>query len=187
MTKRISFSESHLSIAYIWEWFEVTKESLEEHKIKIKSLVHNSTSEIPVKYLGKSLNDIDQDFSHHLEELENTACLSLLAAAEAILRMEYLKRVYKRGKDPLSRDFRELYKKKENKAHFEEDILNIWSKNYPNLKGIIGELKGALKLRHWLAHGRYWEPKRMGRKLYDAHSIYTIADSLISNFNLEFY
>ncbi len=66
-------------------------------------------------YLGKSLNDIDQDFSHHLEELENTACLSLLAAAEAILRMEYLKRVYKRGKDPLSRDFRELYKKKKTK------------------------------------------------------------------------
>jgi len=50
----------------------------------------------------------------------------------------------------------------------------------------IGELKGALKLRRWLAHGRYWNPDKMGRKSYDAYSVYIIADNIIFTFDLKF-
>jgi hypothetical protein len=47
---------------------------------------------------------------------------------------------------------------------------------------IIGELRGAFKFRHWLAHGRYWKPK-FGRR-YDFNDIYTIADIALKHFDL---
>ena len=34
----------------------------------------------------------------------------------------------------------------------------------------------AFKYRHWLAHGRYWEPK-LGR-IYDYYSLYDLAYSM---------
>jgi hypothetical protein len=37
-----------------------------------------------------------------------------------------------------------------------EDLLNAWVAAKPSLSGPVGDFKGALHLRHWLAHGRYW-------------------------------
>ena len=98
--------------------------------------------------------------------------------------IQYLQRVYKRDKDPLSKSFRDLYREKENRARLDEDILELWKNHHPELKGVIGDFKGALKLRHWLAHGRYWLP-RLGR-LYDAYSVYIISDNIMNNFDLRY-
>ena len=40
-----------------------------------------------------------------------------------------------------------------------------------------GELRGALHLRHWLAHGRYWKAQ-LGRKEYDAQAIFNIVSEV---------
>lgn len=40
-------------------------------------------------------------------------------------------------------------------------------------KALLGELAGAFRYRHWLAHGRYWQPK-LGRK-YDYLSVFGLA------------
>jgi hypothetical protein len=48
---------------------------------------------------------------------------------------------------------------------------------------VIGDLKGAFKYRHWLAHGRYWEPK-LGQK-YDYYSVYILAESIFGSFPFE--
>jgi hypothetical protein len=47
---------------------------------------------------------------------------------------------------------------------------------------LIGDLRGAFNFRHWLAHGRYWEPK-LGRN-YDFVTVYGLAASVLSSFPL---
>jgi hypothetical protein len=110
-----------------------------------------------------------------LEEISDyyKVTLSLLSAIEASLRIDYLNRVYRREKDNLSRIFRKIHQKKGNKASLEEDILSSWKTCHPEYKNIFSDILGALKYRHWLAHGRYWRPK-FGRQ-YDFYSISIIA------------
>ena len=43
------------------------------------------------------------------------------------------------------------------------------------------DLKGAFKFRHWLAHGRYWDPN-LGRKKYDFQSLYALAEEFFECF-----
>jgi len=51
---------------------------------------------------------------------------------------------------------------------------------YPDMSSLIGELKGAFRFRHWLAHGRYFQP---GRK-YDYRGLYVLAINVLTNFPL---
>jgi len=48
---------------------------------------------------------------------------------------------------------------------------------------MIGELRGAFKFRHWLAHGSYWPPK-LGRR-YDFTFVYSLADDVLNAFPLQ--
>ncbi len=65
----------------------------------------------------------------------------------------------------------------------EDEILNSWKCCSSASDKLIGDLKGAFKFRHWLAHGRYWEPK-LGQK-YDYESVYVLAVTVFSSFPLE--
>ena len=47
---------------------------------------------------------------------------------------------------------------------------------------LIGDLRGAFRFRHWLAHGRYWNPK-LGQK-YDFVSVYSLAANVLGDFPL---
>jgi hypothetical protein len=52
----------------------------------------------------------------------------------------------------------------------------------PTTKRPIGDFKGALNLRHWLAHGRYWNPK-LGRT-YSPGDVYDISADLLQALDL---
>lgn len=71
---------------------------------------------------------------------------------------------------------REIYQMKGSRASLEDDILRLWKEDFPEYKRLISEVITAFKYRHWLAHGRYWEPK-LGR-IYDYYSLYDLADAV---------
>jgi len=134
-----------------------------------------SRGSLPARFLG------------YIEELEKTSSLTLLSFLEAIFRVDYLTRCYRKEKDDLSRKFRVIYKKKANRASLENDILEIWKKHcYDSEKreylNLISELIGTLKYRHWLAHGRYWEPK-LGR-IFDYYYIYELSEQICNTLPL---
>jgi hypothetical protein len=52
------------------------------------------------------------------------------------------------------------------------NILQTWADNSTVPREMIGDLRGAFRFRHWLAHGRYWTP-RLGPK-------YSFNDVLLS-------
>ena len=110
--------------------------------------------------------------------LDQLAMLDLLSTAEAYLRVDCQNRVRKRRKDALSRQFRSVAKHRPDKVRLAEDILDGWSKHHPGHKTCISEFKAALKLRNWLAHGRYWYPK-LG-KSYTRRVVCDICDNLVT-------
>lgn len=181
MAKRVSLSREKLGIEQIWDWYETTSEALNLYKIKLKNLVLNSEA-MTEGFEGYSINEIDYYFLKQNEELEQLTSLNLLASVEASFRVDFLSRVYNKKRDDLSRAFRDLYNEYGNKISLEEHILEIWKEKYPITKQIVGDFKSALKYRHWLAHGRYWNPK-LGRT-YDAYAIYFVCDNIITNLNL---
>jgi hypothetical protein len=99
--------------------------------------------------------------------------LVTLATIEASFRLDYEIRCQKKLKDNLSRALREIYKVRQEQASLNEDIFEAWRLYTPSSKTLISELRGAFKLRHWLAHGRYWHPK-FGRT-FDFDFIYDLA------------
>ena len=137
---------------------------------------------VNLRYLFSTEAELSAILAMRLAETELRSCLAILSSIEAALRVDYATRCSARLKDSLSRDFRDLFKRYENRVSFEEDILRLWSKHYPELRREIGDLRGALKFRHWLAHGRYWELKR-GRK-YDVTDVFLLASVIGANFPL---
>ncbi|HHH54062.1 MAG TPA: hypothetical protein ENK91_10415 [Bacteroidetes bacterium] len=134
-------------------------------------------------YTALTKNELIEAFVSHIDELEKTVSMSILSNVEAGFRIDYVIRKKKRLKDPVSRKFRELFKVKAEKVSLEKEILTIWKEEHTEFKGIISDFIGALKYRHWLAHGRYWTPK-LGR-IYDFATIYTIAEKIYANLPLK--
>ncbi len=128
-------------------------------------------------YIALTKDELIKAFQSHIDEL------TILSNVEAGFRVDYVIRTKKRFKDPISRKFRDLFKIKKEKVGLENEILEIWKEEHPEFKGIISDFIGALKYRHWLAHGRYWTPK-LGR-IYDIATIYTISERIYANLPLK--
>ena len=100
----------------------------------------------------------------------------LLATAEAILRIDFDRRTTMKWKDPLSRRFRQIRAERSERVRLDEDILEaLGSEIQP--ASVVSEFKGALRLRHWLAHGRHWHPK-LGHD-YGPNDVFDISQKLI--------
>ncbi len=63
---------------------------------------------------------------------------------------------------------------------FVPDQLQRWARNSSVPRSIIGELRGAFRFRHWLAHGRYWTPN-LGRR-YGFSGVFALADLTLHSF-----
>jgi len=123
--------------------------------------------------VNQSAADLEIVLANRRKETDLRSCLVLLASIEASFRVDYGTRCSTKRKDPLSRDLRLIYKKYGLRVSFEDDLLRLWVHHYPVLKPVVGELRGAMKYRHWIAHGRYWQP-RLGKR-YDFTEVYVLA------------
>ena len=173
---RITFSGDHLDLIEIATFYGDTEKGLQ--------LFHTLGQPFfAPRFSSMTPTEVMRNFEERILELDRVASMSILAAVEAAFRIDYLHRVYERPRDDISRAMRALYQAVENKASLEDQILNIWRDNSTGAARIISDLKGALKYRHWLAHGRYWEAK-MGREKYDFQTIYQLADTVFASFPL---
>ncbi len=138
--------------------------------------------DFPIRFLGYPKNKVAQELQLRLAESDIRSTLIVLTSLEASFRVDFHLRCRERLKDELSRYFREIEKTRGDQVRFDEDILEGWKKYIPGVAPLIGRLHGALKLRHWVAHGRYWHPK-LGRK-YDFDSVYDLAEVIASTLHL---
>lgn len=106
----------------------------------------------------------------------------ILARIEAAFRVDYKARATSKRTDPISASFRKLYVQKGDRVRLEDDILEIWRQSLdPADRAIIGQLRGMLKYRHWIAHGRYWHPG--AQHAFD--DIYLLADVILTGLDLQ--
>ncbi len=158
-------------------------EVAEYHNDVVASLKYfskTSPSFISTRYFGRPLGDV---LAARIEETDLRSAFFVLTALEAAFRIDYLYRCQKKKRDDLSRAFRDIYKDREREARSDEDIFETWKdKSSAPAPQLIGELRGAFRFRHWLAHGRYYEPK-LGRK-YDFNFMYSLADDVLNAFPL---
>ena len=175
MAKRVSFSGDNLSIP---------EAGLHHNDMDGALRLFFSTASpfFPIRFAGYKPNEVRNELGYRLAELDRNTTMSLLAAVEAAFRIDYLQRCYQRRKDDVSRQFLELYREKGLHASLEDEVLEIWKNNTTGSSRLIGDLRGAFKFRHWMAHGRYWAPK-LGRK-YDYVSVYPLALQAVSSFPL---
>lgn len=173
---RVSFSGADQQISDIAQHYRYTDSS-------IKLYFSSRNPEAEVLFAGTSQTEIQAQLDRVTDENEQLVSMNLLSAIEAVFRIDYLQRCYKRKKDPLSLAFREVHRIKGSRASLEDDIFEAWRIHSNIQKQLISDLKSAFKYRHWLAHGRYWTPK-IGRK-YDYFSIYSLGQIIESSFPLE--
>lgn len=134
------------------------------------------------RFISFTQEEITARYEDIMKEININCSLSVLAHLEAVFRIDYITRSKnKKMKDPLSISLREIYKKKKHKASLEDDILYAW-KNNESPRRIFSDLIGAMKFRHWIAHGRYWDQSLA--RMYDFVSIYSLAETIIDNFQL---
>lgn len=129
-----------------------------------------------VRYAIHTINEIRKKRGCRLTELDKLSGFAVLSSIESTLKVDYLIRCEDKRKDALSRRFRAIFKRKKERISFDTELIDSWIQEHPEHKQIFGDLRGAWRYRHWLAHGRYWLPK-LGRK-YDYFSLHSLAESI---------
>jgi hypothetical protein len=176
-------SKQERSLDEVWNWYTFQRALIGEEKARVFDALNRGKELTTDRYIGKAPEEIDELFAFQAAELEQLAMLDLLTCTEAALRVDFNVRVMTKKRDTVSRAFRAAYakrKRKITKILLEEDILDVLKKQGANraLKRALAEFKGALKLRHWLAHGRFWNPK-LGRTDYTAMEVFDICKDLL--------
>jgi hypothetical protein len=169
MGSQVAFSGLHLPF-----------DEMVNHHQDVESSLTHYFSHVSRQYTIHLERYSKEKLRFRLSENDKSTIFTLLAAVEAAFRIDHLQRSYQRKKDKLSKAFRALHQQKGSRASLEEDILSAWKEHTSVPAKLIGDLRGAFKYRHWLAHGRYWTPK-LGQK-YDYDSVYELTETVFKSF-----
>lgn len=173
----MSFFAERPRASQLRQWHLEMRAAADDRELKTLDLIARNLP-VPDAVLGMTVREVTAYFEAARRELDAAASLLALAEAEAVLRVDYLSRIERRGKDAVSRAYRKLYKAKERSVRLDEDLLAIWVTHHADCKAVVSEFRAALNLRHWLAHGRYWTPK-LGRA-YAPQDVFDIAARLFA-------
>jgi hypothetical protein len=166
------------SLETVWAWYEFQNTLIGEEAVRTLEALREGAATTQPRYFGRTREELLAFFDDQRKELKFSAMLSLLAATEAALRVDYIARVMNKKKDAVSQTFSELYREQRLKVSLEDQILDVWKQHSPRgTKDAVSRFKGVLILRHWIAHGRYWKPK-LGQD-YTPVDVFEVCDSLL--------
>ncbi|MBK5915577.1 hypothetical protein [Rhodocyclus purpureus] len=176
MGNRVPFSGQNLQLGQI----SIHHCDIEE---SLRSYFSSSSIHYPIRFAGYMANEVQDELWLRLAENGQSSTLTILSSLEAMFRVDYLQRCYLKKKDALSRAFRLIHKRQGSRVGLEDEILSAWRDNTTVSPSLIGDIRGAFKYRHWLAHGRYWVPK-LGQK-FDYDSVYLLVEEVCNTFPFE--
>lgn len=172
MTTSISVSAYVQNIEDIWNYYQNSMESLKFKKDLTLSALLGDIDVFLLERHGITLDpstsstEITNLFHNTIMELENLVKFNLLSAVEGHVRYDFAIRINNSRTDPLSICFQTLFTSAKNKAEkvpFQGDqgILAEWKKHLTKTHKwewrLLENFENILELRHWLAHGRWWQ------------------------------
>jgi hypothetical protein len=108
----MSFFAARPRASQLRQWHLEMRAAVDDRELKMLDLMAQHFP-VPNAVLGMTVEEVTVYFEDARRELDAAASLLALAEAEAVLRVDYLSRVQRKGKDSVSRAYRELYKEKE--------------------------------------------------------------------------
>ncbi|MFD1256158.1 hypothetical protein ACFQ3S_05075 [Mucilaginibacter terrae] len=178
---KVSLSDNVKSLDEIINWYDDQLTALQSFRYSIiNAIVLNESLFLKSreKFIDLSIDEINKYFNVSEIELEHLVCFDLISATEGIVRFDYFEKCYDKNKSLVGRYFRDIHKIKGKKVSLEGDILNTWKNVTSDL--CFSDFIGLLNYRHWLAHGRYWNPKFGRREPYTVDVVYEIVKSVCS-------
>lgn len=170
MTTLIAVSAHVPDIPDIWKYYQDSMDSLRFKKYLILSFLRGDVDVAILANHGITLDPLTSStevtslFNDTVRELENLVKFNLLSAAEGHIRYDFAVRINNNRTDSLSASFATLFasigsQAKRVRFQGNQGILAEWNQH------LAGHWKGALlqnfvdvlELRHWLAHGRWWQ------------------------------
>mgnify|MGYP001606499804 FL=1 len=121
-------------------------------EFSLRSYFNCSAPGLSARFANYIESEVADELQVRLAEQERITVFNILSSLEAAFRVDFLQRCYKKKKDLLSKGFRELHNKKGSRVALEDEILEKWKEHTSVSNKLIGDLKGAFKYRHWLAH-----------------------------------
>lgn len=164
-------------LAEVLAWYETQLLLLNNEDRRIDKLLRSDPDLIPREYFGLTFQEVRDQFDASRKHLLYAGLLHLLTTTEALLRLRFQALATHDRSQKISRDFRRIKRNRGNKIRLDEDILETWRSLYPDLVRPIGQFRGVIPLRDWLAHGRHWNPK-MSRPSYTIQDVFEIADEM---------
>lgn len=156
MTLHISIRRHQTTIEDMWDYYGTVRDSIVQSVESAKQNPPQGAGLEDPRLFGSDLGDMEK----LLDEADKEASFFIVAAAEAGILVDFYRRVaMRKPKDSVTRAFRKIHNTQSKGRVRLEDILDAWAAEIPIAKADIRLFKGALRFRHWLAHGRYWVPK----------------------------
>lgn len=164
--------------------YVVHKKSMLDRSINLMYSIKNT--DYHADFVGLSKDEIEKEKESLLKENDTTHCLLLLTAIEALIRLDSDEKYCNKKKDPLSKKIKEIYDRtKGERIKLDDDLINArMSEDDVSLRRFYIDLKTCFKYRHWLAHGRYWDPKRVSKVNFD--SILIVMQSILGSTNYDY-
>lgn len=170
MSITIDVSDQLLDIDSIWNNYQETLSSLRLMETLVLAVFQGDVKMdgLPDLGIGIDLYESSEEVIVRLrsatQELANLVKFNLLSSAEGHIRYDFAVRINNNRADFLSQRFAILYTSARNRAgkvRFQGDhgILKAWTEHLSNKGGegvLIDNFENILELRHWLAHGRWW-------------------------------
>src|SRR5438105_2595122 len=116
---RVTFSGQNVDISD----FALHHSDMEE---SLRLYFSHDASTFNARFFGNSAAEVTATLEQRLTEIDMASALTVLSALEAAFRIDYLQRCYQRQKDPLSRAFRNLHRRKQTRVRLETEIFDIW-------------------------------------------------------------
>lgn len=177
MAKNVAyqFSTDHLNLDSVDSFYKRSLASIECRYSR------DSNQNYSKDFIDMTEGEIALEAQSLIDELQKETVFHLLAGIEALLRIDFIVRIDKKDKQPISCYFRNNYnmfekqKKRNSKTleykknegdvkwrvadKYRVDLCDVihkgWREFYPENKKCLNLLSDAFNYRNWLAHGRY--------------------------------
>ena len=178
MPRRATLLQKAISISDVAEYHR-------DAELSLRLYFTSGNPSFIARFAGYTPSEVQEELADRLGETDMRSALAIMTRIEAAFRIDYLQRCKRKGADGVSVAFRRLHRSYGHiywRVPLEKGIFETWRTVHPGTSSLVGELKGAFRFRHWLAHGRYFRPK-LAQK-YDYQGLYLLALNVLAQFPL---